>query len=86
MTAPKEREEIQRWEWERSLCDDECVAEMAHCATGDYVLHSDHLRHLKLAQIEVLEEMLTHFCGRDAFIHGEENWIFNKIAALRKEL
>ena len=50
---------------------------------GELVLHSDHLRHLTLAKIEVLEEMNERLGGYSKSVEG---YCASKIAALRKEL
>lgn len=80
MTAPKDRPEIQRWavtgSWENNG--------LYHCeedSLGGWVRFSDHLRHLKLAQIAVLENVYSED-------HPDEvcENIEYKIAALRKEL
>jgi len=94
MTAPTP-EKIQRWECELGeperygdeWCND--YATMTENAEGEYVLHSDHLRHLKLAQIEALEEVWKEMPSED-FEEDEplyrKDMVFLKIAALRKEL
>lgn len=73
MTAPTP-EKIERWEKE-----DRCA--MAPDKTGNWVFYPDHLRHLKLAQIEALESITYLFKHSDGIEELEA-----KIAALRKEL
>jgi len=60
---------------------------------GDYMKamkkkNADHLRHLKLAQIAVLEEMNAAMRKQNGgpFCNEESEWSNAKIAALRKEL
>lgn len=86
MTAPKEQEEIQRYEI-GVHCGMYCMGGMATLTETDYpadddvVKITDHLRHLKLAQIAVLENVYSED-------HPDEvcENIEYKIAALRKEL
>lgn len=77
MTAPKEREEIQRLGWS----DDGCA--IVNHPNGEFMLYGQRLRHLKLAQIEVLEELRD-----DLLISGLDvpTLLITKAAALRKEL
>lgn len=55
---------------------------------GAAVLYADHLRHLTLAKIEVLEELPVRVVGDGpACLDTDcDRWVSRKIAALRKEL
>ena len=81
-----QRPEIQRWELQ--LDEGFCTCEMQKSEPGEYVLHSDHLRHLTLAKIEVLEELPVRVVGDGpACLDTDcDRWVSRKIAALRKEL
>lgn len=59
MTAPTP-EKIQRYDTElQYIGTGEYVAVFSKSDCGDSVMYEDHLRHLKLAQIAVLEELLS---------------------------
>lgn len=90
MTAPTP-EKIQRY----SVCDGWPVAGIeANDDFGRVVLYSDHLRHLKLAQIAVLEELREHMRSRHAnesnptgsYCNEESLWIGDKIQKIRREI
>jgi len=83
MTAPTP-EKIQRW---TEHIDTDCT-NMCRSSEGSWVNHLDHLRHLKLAQISVLEEMNAAMTKQNggSFCNEESEWSNAKIAALRKEL
>ena len=87
MTAPTP-EKIQRFCFAIDMSQEFCECDMKKEMDGEYVLHSDHLRHLKLAQIEVLEEMNAAMTKQNggSFCNEESEWSNAKIAALRKEL
>jgi len=66
---------------------------------GDYMKamkkkNADHLRHLKLAQIEVLEELIAHMRSRytseanptGSYCNEESLWIAEKIEEIRREI
>lgn len=75
-----QRPEIQRYDpfIDSSGEPYELFADLAEDAQGKCVLYSDHLRHLTLAQLAVLEEVVEELNGF--------SWAQLKIAALRKEL
>jgi len=74
VTAPTP-EKIERWEWV-DVWEGPSIRE---ADDGAFVTYSDHLRHLKLAQIEVLEEMQSK-------LYVVADQIAEQIAALRKEI
>lgn len=89
MTAP--RPEIQRLEFYVEDDGDRDPWAVPHNdPTGDYVRHSDHLRAVTLAEIEVLEEMpVATVETEDGKVHlavEHMQWVWRKITALRKEL
>lgn len=91
MTAP--RPEIQRLEFYVEDDGDRDPWAVPHNdPTGDYVRHSDHLRAVTLATIEILESLLAdemvpmrHSNGYAVRAVPQVSFL-NKIAALRKEL
>lgn len=89
VTAPTP-EKIQRYEpGLKYIGTGEYVAMLFESDNGEAVLYEGHLRHLKLAQIEVLEEMLADMKTElsDGYETGlEGRWIAFKIAALRLEV
>ena len=56
---------------------------MSRDAKGNWVFHTDHLRAVTLAKIEVLEEMLSRLGG---YSNSTKGYCEAKIAALRKEI
>ena len=92
-------EKIQRWGLGISNFDNGVWrtiprAELIKYGDGSVVLYSDHLRHLKLAQIAVLEELREHMRSRHAnesnptgsYCNEESLWIGDKIQKLRREI
>ncbi|MCC7112138.1 MAG: hypothetical protein IT382_22785 [Deltaproteobacteria bacterium] len=77
-----QRPEIQRYDpfIDSSGEPYELFADLAEDAQGKCVLYSDHLRHLTLAQIAVLEEISEHYG------HTTRDMAQAKIAELRKEI
>lgn len=80
MTAPTP-EKIQRW---TEHIDTDCT-NMCRSSEGSWVNHLDHLRHLKLAQIEVLQSLVDEEWNSWQPINMKKSAIA-KIAALRKEI
>ncbi len=81
MTAPTP-EKIQRWEPDlKYIGTGDYVPVLSKSDYGDAVMYEDHIRHLKLAQIEALESITYLFKHSDGIEELEA-----KIAALRKEI
>jgi len=87
VTAPTP-EKIQRYEVRDSYPVGMERVEHSKPRETDLVYYSDHLRHLKLAQISVLEEMNAAMTKQNggSFCNEESEWSNAKIAALRKEI
>ena len=87
MTAPTP-EKIQRYNPQRKHVDFEPVT------NGHWVTHSDHLRHLKLAQIAALEELIAHMRAcytsetnpTGSYCNEESLWIADKIEEIRRKI
>jgi len=94
VTAPTP-EKIQRWEPDlKYIGTGDYVPVLSKSDYGDAVMYEDHIRHLKLAQIEALKEMNFTLAKRastatEEFAYGlmsARSTLEKKIAALRKEL
>lgn len=87
MTAPTP-EKIERWVPSEGMDSLSLFPDLSGPGETEYVIYTDHLRHLKLAQIAVLEEMNAAMRKQNGgpFCNEESEWSNAKIAALRKEL
>lgn len=89
MTDTK-REEIQRYEAHAiRMMNGVHYASLRRHDSGKSVLYSDHLRHLKLAQIAALEEEDAEIGVQYAdtnYTNDARDWRLAKIAALKEEL
>lgn len=80
MTAPTP-EKIERWVPSEGMDSLSLFPDLSGPGETEYVIYTDHLRHLKLAQIEALESITYLFKHSDGIEELEA-----KIAALRKEI
>jgi hypothetical protein len=87
VTAPTP-EKIERWVPSEGMDSLSLFPDLSGPGETEYVIYTDHLRHLKLAQIEVLEEMERAGIQRYGRLPYtvEFDWVGRKIAALRKEI
>lgn len=93
MTAPTP-EKIERWVPSEGMDSLSLFPDLSGPGETEYVIYTDHLRHLKLAQIEVLEELIAHMRSRytseanptGSYCNEESLWIAEKIEEIRREI